>query len=226
MSVSSPRVLLADADADIRALYRQRLVATGCEVVEVGDGRDALVTALVRVPSLLLTELQLPRIDGMTMCEILRGDRMTADIPILVVTGEQNPATLDRARMLRSTTVLPKPADAECVVDEVERLLGRRMDLDEHSARAGERVARVLQESIKLSALSPDPRRRSRVTTSPPAPPLADLTCPLCGLPLTYVWSHTGGVSTRPEQWDEFLCSGACGTFEYRHRTRKLRRRA
>jgi predicted RNA-binding Zn-ribbon protein involved in translation (DUF1610 family) len=39
-----------------------------------------------------------------------------------------------------------------------------------------------------------------------------------------YEQSHIGGVSAKhPEQWDDFICP-TCGTFEYRHRTRKLRR--
>ena len=60
-------------------------------------------------------------------------------------------------------------------------------------------------------------------TTAPPAEPPA-LTCPTCDRPLTYEQSHIGGVSDRhPEQWDDFTCS-TCGTFQYRHRTRKLRR--
>ena len=61
-------------------------------------------------------------------------------------------------------------------------------------------------------------------TTSPPiAPPL--LNCPECHQPLRYMHSHIGGVTAQnSEQWDYFECSAACGTFQYRERTRKLRR--
>ncbi len=61
-------------------------------------------------------------------------------------------------------------------------------------------------------------------TTEPPVAPPA-LVCPSCDQPLRYVKSHIGGVSVRhQEQWDYFECEGGCGTFQYRQRTRKLRR--
>ena len=51
------------------------------------------------------------------------------------------------------------------------------------------------------------------------------LVCPNCDRPLQYVRSHVGGVSARlSEQWDYYTCHGACGTFQYRQRTRRLRR--
>jgi hypothetical protein len=60
-------------------------------------------------------------------------------------------------------------------------------------------------------------------TTAPPAPPPA-LTCPWCDRSLNYEHSHIGGVSSRhAEQWDYYLCP-TCGSFQYRQRTRQLRR--
>jgi hypothetical protein len=61
-------------------------------------------------------------------------------------------------------------------------------------------------------------------TTEPPVAPPA-LVCPQCDQLLRYQRSHIGGVSARHvEQWDYYECSGGCGTFQYRQRTRKLRR--
>jgi hypothetical protein len=51
------------------------------------------------------------------------------------------------------------------------------------------------------------------------------LVCPSCDRPLRYRRSHIGGVSERlSEQWDYFDCVQGCGTFQYRQRTRKVRR--
>jgi len=51
-----------------------------------------------------------------------------------------------------------------------------------------------------------------------------ELTCPSCDRALYFDSSYVGGVSNRhAEQWDYFTCS-TCGTFQYRQRTRKLRR--
>jgi hypothetical protein len=58
----------------------------------------------------------------------------------------------------------------------------------------------------------------------PPASP-PQLICPDCDRPLDYKSSQVGGVSVRnAEQWDYFICGAGCGTFQYRQRTRKVRK--
>jgi hypothetical protein len=60
-------------------------------------------------------------------------------------------------------------------------------------------------------------------TTTPPLRP-PELKCLSCDVTLKYEHSFVGGVSDRhPEQWDYYKCD-QCGTFQYRQRTRKLRR--
>jgi hypothetical protein len=49
------------------------------------------------------------------------------------------------------------------------------------------------------------------------------MTCPACLQPLSYKHTIVGGVQP-PERWDHFECPRRCGQFEYRHRTRKLKR--
>jgi hypothetical protein len=64
--------------------------------------------------------------------------------------------------------------------------------------------------------------QRFTTRTPPLSPP--PLLCPTCDGPLTYDRSHIGGVSARhTEQWDYYSCP-SCGAFQYRHRTRKLKR--
>src|SRR4051812_1491159 len=84
----SARILVAEHDADARALYRELFVSTGADVVEAADGREALVSALGNPPALLFTDLRLPLIDGYALCEIVRRDLATAKVPILVFTGD------------------------------------------------------------------------------------------------------------------------------------------
>jgi len=65
--------------------------------------------------------------------------------------------------------------------------------------------------------------QRHDTTTPPLTPP--SLVCPGCDQPLVYQRSHVGGVSARnSEQWDYFECPHGCGAFQYRERTRKLRK--
>jgi CheY-like chemotaxis protein len=225
---SQLRVLVADANEATRALYRESLqLAVGCDVVEAGDGRDALVTALVHRPALVITETRLPSLDGYALCEVLRRDAATRTMPILVVTADTRQSDLERARAAGADAVLVKPVAPADLLVEIRRLIA--------GPAAGETAATpnpsgVAQSHDLLAGVTTEQRRRplSKMhprfeTTTPPAVPPQQM-CPSCGRPLTYERSHIGGVSSRqPEQWDDYTCPAACGMFEYRQRTRKIR---
>lgn len=226
----TPRVLIADADADTRSLYRRTLHAAGCDVLEAADGRDALAKALSRTPSLVVTEALLPFIDGYALCALLRHDSATRAVPILMVTAETRPIELARAKHAGADVVLVKPAAAGLLLNEMRRLLMQANDLRGRSGAIREQVAAQLKKAADLIERSAAhhrslARRHERyVTTNPPFPP-PPLVCPVCQIPLRYEQSHIGGVRTyQTEQWDRFSCTALCGTFEYRHRTRKLRK--
>jgi DNA-binding response OmpR family regulator len=118
-----PSILVVDADADTRELYRHTATLVGWQLVEASDGRDGLAKALARPPTLVLTEITLPLLDGYALCETLRRDRTTADIPILVVTAEVRPAHLARAWRAGADCILLKPVPPEDVLNEIKRLL-------------------------------------------------------------------------------------------------------
>lgn len=220
------RVLVADPDSDTRDLYDQAFSLAKCDVIRAADGREALVRALAAPPAIVVTELRLPIIDGFALCEILRRDALTAGIPIVVVTGESREQEIDRARRLGADVVLAKPQPPDVMLREMQQLLGRSRELRGRSASIRARAHAQLERS---TALLGRPKRalskahlRFTTTMPPVAPPV--LLCPSCDQPLRYVESHVGGVSeVHAEQWDEYECA-ACGMFQYRQRTRKLRR--
>src|SRR5262245_22844270 len=124
-SAAPPRVLLADSDQEIRVRYAAGFHRAGCDVVEASDGRDALAKALVRHPSLVVTDLHLPLMDGLALCEILRRDHVTADVPIVVVAAGLRPIDAARARRAGADVVLGKPTSVEMLMMESRRLLRR-----------------------------------------------------------------------------------------------------
>jgi len=215
-----------ERDDDTRSLYRQILEFVRCDVVEASDGRDALAKALVQVPSLVITELRLPFVDGLALCEILRRDRTTANVPILIVTGETRPAAVNRARTI-ADGVLTKPTMPDEIVNEIQRLMvpmdtGRETSASVAGAEAADDSTTSPVRSFHRRPVLVRAHSRFRTTSPSVAPPI--LRCPSCDRPLKYEQSYLGGVSHRhAEQWDYFTCS-TCGTFQYRQRTRKIRR--
>jgi len=209
--LSAARILVAEHDADARALYRELFQSAGADVVEAADGREALVSALSQAPALLCIDLRLPLLDGYALCEILRRDLATAKVPILVLTGDVRPPSAAHVRAAGADTVIPKPACRAHLLAEARRLLvGRaRRTLPRPCGRVGEAKQRTR-------------RNASGAETTTPAVPSPSLACPRCDRPLAHQRSYVGGVLTRAEQWDEFECA-TCGRFEYRHRTASLR---
>ena len=209
------RILIADADADTRSLYEEVLTLAGCDVVQARDGRDALVKALSTPPTLLITETYLPFLSGYDLCGLLRHDSATRALPILVVTTETRLSRLERVRATGVDSVLNKPVDPDQLVTEIQHMLecAERSRLIARPARSDAEPTRISQAKA---------HRRTQTTTPPNVPP--SLVCPSCARPLTYAHSFVGGVSRRhAEQWDAYTCPAACGQFEYRQRTRKLR---
>ena len=216
-------VLLVEPHEDTRQLYAGYLAGEGCAVEPTADGREALVRALTQRFHAIVTETRLPGIDGFYLCEVLRRDPATARTPILFLTCDRG-LTEERARSMGANAVLVKP----CLPDQLVSAV-RRFVVDADGAPTAPPPVEQTDADSGRSGVTRPPRSQSRAhhrgnTTTPPLPP-PSLVCPTCDGALRYAYSYLGGVSAHnAEQWDYLECPAACGTFEYRHRTRKLRR--
>jgi CheY-like chemotaxis protein len=212
-------ILIVEGDADTRALYREIFESRNYSVVEACDGREALIKAFIRTPALVVMEFTLPHVDGCSLIEILRRDRATCTVPVLMITAETAAICLQRARKAGADVTLQKPVAIDRIVSESERLLGTRRD---------DASEVVIAEGDGPDAAEGAPRRSlsksfPRCTTTAPLRAPLPLTCPSCDRSLTYQRSHIGGVNAQAaEQWDDYSCT-SCGTFQYRQRTRKLK---
>jgi CheY-like chemotaxis protein len=213
-------------------MYAEYLAYTACEIEEAEDGRDALAKALTRHPDIIVTETRLPGIDGFELCRLLRSDPGTQTIPILFVTGDAFEAQVRRAEAAGADAVLVKPCLPEQLLEEMQRLLTQSSALRHRARQIRERLSTQVTKSAELHerarrvttrVMLSRAHRRVDTTTPPTAAPT--LRCPSCDTVLRYLRSHVGGVSEKnAEQWDYFECGTGCGTFQYRQRTRKLRR--
>jgi hypothetical protein len=151
---------------------------------------------------------------------------------IIVVTGAAFDVYVRWAREAGADVVLTKPCLPKTLLAALRRVasepLESRRRARERMVDAAGNLARAEHEKPSTEATE----RKSAAaralfrnsTTAPPASPPV-VVCPVCDHALVYVRSHLGGVNVRhPEQWDYFECRRGCGTFQYRQRTRMLRR--
>lgn len=223
-------ILFVDRDDDTREMYGEFLRQCGSEVEEAQDGRHALAIALARLPDVVITGKRLPGMSGLDLCRVLRQDPAAFAVPIVFLTGDVAEDDTRRALRAGATIVLGKPCLPDVLVSEIQKLLDGSPTGDAApTGRPHTSINASASGNLKRPA-EPGQRRAMlnhvygrRTTTEPPvAPPT--LMCPNCYQSLRYLQSYIGGVSARlPEQWDYYECETGCGTFQFRHRTRKLR---
>ena len=90
LAATHPRVLLVDDEAVMRDLIRFSLAQAGLEVVEAGDGVEALEKLNAFAPDLVVLDLMLPGMPGLELCQRLRSRADTARLPIIVVSAKSS----------------------------------------------------------------------------------------------------------------------------------------
>jgi two-component system, cell cycle response regulator DivK len=118
-----PLVLFVDDDRDARAMYREYLRAMGCRVITARDGRAAIDQALRHVPDVIVMDLAMPRMDGLTATRHLRREESTRRLPIIALTAV--PAARDSAREAGCDAFLAKPCLPELLWWEVRSIISR-----------------------------------------------------------------------------------------------------
>ena len=121
-----PLVLLVEDDRDVRVLFAEWLHQAGFRVEQAHNGLQALERAFDLVPDAILTDLNIPGIDGYELTRRLKNDSRTERIPVLAVTGyapfTQDPGRADRAGC---DAILPKPCQPEDLEHTLNELIAR-----------------------------------------------------------------------------------------------------
>jgi two-component system, OmpR family, alkaline phosphatase synthesis response regulator PhoP len=161
-SKNAPRVLLVEDDQHIRELVELHLQLEGLTVAAVSDGNDGLARARSDPFDLIVLDLMLPGLDGVTVCRAIRRESRNSDVPILMLTARRD--EVDKVLGLDSGAddYLTKPFGVRELVARVRALLRRRRPMTgEHAppVQAGalvvepaRRQARLGERDIELTA--------------------------------------------------------------------------
>lgn len=124
LATERPLVLLVEDDREGRMLYADWLAQAGFRVAQAHNGLQALERATDLLPAVIVTDLNIPGIDGYELTRRLRSDPRTSGIPILAVTGygpfTQDPSRADRAGC---DAILSKPCSPEDLESTVRTLI-------------------------------------------------------------------------------------------------------
>ncbi len=106
---SAPRVLLVDDDPIMRELACEKLMAAHYQVSTAENGADALATLKRDGADLVISDLEMPIMDGFELTREIRADRAIAQIPVIVITASDHADAVDRAFGAGATSFLAKP---------------------------------------------------------------------------------------------------------------------
>jgi two-component system chemotaxis response regulator CheY len=128
----SATILIVDDSKMVRVMLREALEGAGHRVVEASNGREGLTAVATADPSLVITDINMPEMDGLTMIRELRTDARHRFLPVLVVTTEASEPMKQRGRALGATGWLVKPFQpaqvcevARCALELREKSLKR-----------------------------------------------------------------------------------------------------
>ena len=128
-----PLVLVAEDHDELRGLLR-RMLAPHYRVVEASDGAEALVLTEANRPDLVLSDVMMPRLDGVGLVEALRTREATADIPIILLSARANGTTVRRGLEAGADGYVNKPYDAPTLLARIHRAIKRRRQLQRRYA--------------------------------------------------------------------------------------------
>ena len=118
----SMTILTVDDSRTMRDMLRLALEDAGFEVLQAEDGVHGLEVLEEQAPDIIITDINMPRLDGFGFIEGVRSDERHRATPILVLTTESDATKKDRARQAGATGWIVKPFNPTKLVDAIRRV--------------------------------------------------------------------------------------------------------
>jgi CheY-like chemotaxis protein len=121
-----PKILVVEDDADLLVMIKTMLQAVG-EVTLARDGQDALDLLKTGFkPDVIVTDLMMPRMDGLTLAKTLKGDPNIGNIPLVMLTAKSGPMDMITGINAGARHYVTKPFKAADLIDKVKKALNTR----------------------------------------------------------------------------------------------------
>jgi adenylate cyclase len=140
-----PRILIADDQPMNVDILQMRLAVHGYELLTAADGEEALAVARAQLPDLILLDIMMPKMDGLEVCRLLKGDAALPFMPIIMVTAKADTKDIVAGLEAGADEYLTKPVDQAALVARVKSMLRIKALHDTAQAQADRLEAQALQ---------------------------------------------------------------------------------
>ena len=148
-------ILFVDDDPIVREFALVNLATETAGVTLAADGFDALEQISKKQPGIVLLDLEMPRLDGFEVLKRLRADPRTQDLPVIVVTGREDVAAIDRAFETGATSFLVKPINWRLLSYQIRYVLrAAESDRSRSSPVQLARLQELARAGVRLLSLA------------------------------------------------------------------------
>ena len=116
-------ILLVDDDPNLRDMLRAMLEMGGFAVIEAEDGLDALEKLEEITPDVLVLDVMMPNLDGVSLCKQLRNDAEFVSLPIIILSGKTQHRAVEEGMAAGANLYLCKPITVDELIRSVRELL-------------------------------------------------------------------------------------------------------
>ncbi|MEM7154905.1 MAG: response regulator transcription factor [Myxococcota bacterium] len=124
MTGNAKKILVIEDDASVRTLLSKSLRAKGYDVETCDDGLDGLTRLESTRPDLIIVDIMMPRLDGMTFVKAIKGNQATQPIPIVFLTANNDPKTMIAGINLGARYYVTKPFQLDDLLGKVKKAIG------------------------------------------------------------------------------------------------------
>jgi DNA-binding response OmpR family regulator len=121
--ILNPSILIVDDEPMTRNLLRLMLERAGFAILEAEDGLEALEAVAQNRPNLLILDVMMPNMDGITVCKTLRAQAETAVLPIILLSARTSPDAVRTGLEAGANVYLGKPVGREDLIRTVREVL-------------------------------------------------------------------------------------------------------
>ncbi|MET0426237.1 MAG: response regulator [Actinoplanes sp.] len=123
VDMSEPTILVADDDDEVRELVVLKLALAGYHAITAGDGSTALDMVHIEQPDMVILDVSMPGMDGLSVCYELHSSAYTAQIPVLMMSGRDRQVDIDLGLTVGADDYLVKPFHPAELIRRVRWLL-------------------------------------------------------------------------------------------------------
>ena len=115
-------LLIVDDELEAQTLLRLMLVRAGFDVVVAASGQDALKQLEMTQPDVVILDVMMPGMDGFTVCERIRSNTITHDLPVIILSARNDVESRKRGEAVQATRYLTKPISPMALVKQIQEI--------------------------------------------------------------------------------------------------------